>query len=107
MSYKPRSPYKPPSKKKHNYFLIDFDLLKKQENNAGFLYSIFFIKPINPLTCFFVFSYSKKKRQQEEKAKQVYNSGYEVFGKKKRKKKREKKKTMAFTKMHHDASLQL
>ena len=96
MSYKPRSPYKPPSKKKHNYFLFlhrgDFDLLKKQEKNAGFLSSIFFYQAYKPFNLFFRFFLLQKKRPQEEKAKQVYNSGYEVFGKKKKEKKRERKK---------------
>ena len=94
MSYKPRSPYKPPSKKKHNYFLIfrgDFDLLKKQEKNAVFLSSIFFYQAYKPFNLFFRFFLLQKKRPQEEKAKQVYNSGYEVFGKKKKKKKEREK----------------
>ena len=95
MSYKPRSPYKPPSKKKHNYFLsLSWRLwfTKKQEKNAGFLSSIFFYQAYKPVNLFFRFFLLQKKRPQEEKAKQVYNSGYEVFGKKKGKKKREKKK---------------
>ena len=71
-----------------------------------FCLQFFYYQAYKPVNLFFRFFLLQKKRQQEEKAKQVYNSGYEVFGKKKGKKKREKK-TMAFTKMHHDASLQL
>ena len=52
--------------------------------------SIFFYQAYKPFNLFFRFFLLQKKRPQEEKAKQVYNSGYEVFGKKKKEKKREK-----------------
>ena len=57
-----------------------------------FCLQFFFIKPINPLTCFFVFSYSKKrdrkKRRQSKSTTQVTKSS----GKKKEKKRERKKK---------------
>jgi len=58
------------------------------------LSSIFFYQAYKPFNLFFRFFLLQKKRPQEEKAKQVDNTGYEVFGKKKKEKKREREKKL-------------